>query len=109
MLKGIDKLVADTKSDKNQVRAFVNVIGGDDRDALEEKAKGLAKSVKNTPIVVPVEFSAGPGKYGVNPKAGITVISVSGGKVKTNHVAAPGKLDSKTAGTIVAAISKAVK
>ncbi|HEX3654499.1 MAG TPA: hypothetical protein VHY91_20295 [Pirellulales bacterium] len=84
LVKKLDKAV-EKNSDK-QLRAFVNIIGEDRKDA-ESCAKSLAKdnSVENVPIVVPEESTNGPDDYGINPDAVVTVIVAREGKVVASH------------------------
>jgi len=93
VVKLVQKL--DEALDKNsskQLRAFVNVLGEDKASATKE-AKKLAATTKakEVPFVVPNEVENGPGDYGLNAKAAVTVILAEGGKVKANHAFASAK------------------
>jgi hypothetical protein len=84
LIQELDKAIAEN-SDK-ELRAFVNVLGSD-KEELSTVAKDAAKEtkVKNVPFVVPNEFENGPDNYGLNAKAGVTIILATGGQVKANH------------------------
>jgi len=104
LVKALDKIIG--KNQKSSKRAFVNVVGGDDRSSLSKQAKALGKGVKNIPIVVPVEFEAGPANFGINPKAGVTVMLYKGARVVHNFAIPKGKLDKKNVDKIVKASAK---
>lgn len=89
----LNEEVAEHKDAK--LSAFVNLIGDDNREALEAQAKALAKKAKakHVPLVVPVESANGPEDYSINPKAEVTVILAVRGKVKASLAFEPGKLD----------------
>jgi hypothetical protein len=84
LVKELDEAVA--KNSDKQLRAFVNIVG-EDRSAAETAAKefGSKNSFANVPIVVPQESDNGPDNYGINPKAEVTVIVASQGKVTASH------------------------
>jgi len=105
LTKQLDAKVKENSSKK--LAAFVNLLG-DDEEALEAKAKELGEKnkVANVPIVVPVEFTDGPGDYGINPKAEVTVILAVNGKVVANHALEAGKLNDKTIKAILADVPK---
>ncbi|MEO8497662.1 MAG: hypothetical protein ABI614_21560, partial [Planctomycetota bacterium] len=86
----LDQAISENSS--KQLRAFVNVIG-EDKSAAAKDAKKLAASskAKSVPFVVPNEFENGPGDYGLNAKAAVTVILAEGGKVKASHAFASAK------------------
>ena len=87
VVKLVQKLdAALTENTGKQLRAFVNVIG-EDRSSATKEAKKLATATKakGVPFVVPVEVENGPGNYGLNEKAEVTIILASGLKVKANH------------------------
>ncbi len=90
LVQKLDSALSDNSS--KQLRAFVNVIGEDKAVATKE-AKKLASSskAKEVPFVVPNEVENGPGDYGLNAKAAVTVILAEGGKVKANHAFASAK------------------
>jgi len=93
VVKLVQKLdVALGENSSKQLRAFVNVIGEDKASATKE-AKKLASSTKakEVPFVVPNEVENGPGDYGLNEKAAVTVILAQGGKVKASHAFASAK------------------
>lgn len=92
LVKQLDVAVA--KHEKNQLRAFVNLLGKD-KESLQTTAKelGTKTKVKAIPFVVPNEFKNGPEDYGLNPKADLTVIIAKDGKVVANHAFAKDKLD----------------
>ena len=102
LVKTLDKVVGKSNSRK----CFINVVGSDSRSKLQKQAKVLGKGLKNIPVVVPVEFEAGPANFGVNPKAGITVMLYKGARVRQNIVIAKGKLDKKASEKIVKASAK---
>jgi hypothetical protein len=92
LVKQLDLAVA--KHSENELRAFVNVLGGDKKDLLEvAKELGSKTKAKAIPFVVPNEFKNGPEDYGLNPKAELTVIIAKGGKVVANHAFSKGELD----------------
>ena len=103
LVKQLDRLVGDNSD--QQFKAFVNLLG-DDREELEEAATSFAtkSGMKNVPIVVPVEFENGPRNYGVNPKAGITVLIYKRAAVQVNH--AYDKLDEEAIKAILADVPK---
>ena len=109
LVKELDSAVA--KHEKQELRAFVNLLGKDKND-LKEAAKkfGETTKAKTIPFVVPNEFKNGPEDYGLNPKAELTVIIAKGGKVVANHAYAEGKLDKKAVANILKDVKeKAVK
>jgi hypothetical protein len=108
LAKQLDEQVS--RNSEKKLAAFVNLLG-DDREALEGDAKKLAEKnkVANVPVVVPVEFENGPGDYGINPKAEVTVILAVGGKVVANHAFEAGKLDEKGVKAILADVPKILK
>ncbi len=84
LVSGLDKLIAD-KSD-NDLRAFVNVLGETKESATSEAEKVVkAAKAKNVPFVIPNEVENGPGNYGLNAKAEVTVIIANKGQVVANH------------------------
>jgi len=106
----VEKLdAAVEKNADSKLRAFVNLIG-ESQDELEAEAKKLGKEHKadHVPIVVPVEFSNGPGDYGINPEAEVTVIMAEGGKVKANHAFAAGDLNKDGIKSILDDITKLI-
>lgn len=77
------------KNSEKQLRAFVNYLGEDKAAAKADGEKLAATSkAKNVPFVLPNEFENGPGDYGINAKAEVTIIMATGGKVKASHAAA---------------------
>ncbi len=108
LAKSLDEAIA--KNSDGQLQGFVNLLG-DDRDALESQATQLGQENKlaQLPVVVPVEFENGPGNYGINPKADVTVIMAVGGKVKTNLAFSKDQLDSKAIGQVLEAIPGLLK
>ena len=90
LVKKLDKALGENSS--KQLRAFVNVLG-EDKSSASKGAKKLASAskAKGVPFVVPNEFENGPGDYGLNAKAAVTVILAEGGKVKANHAFAAAK------------------
>ena len=80
LVKKLDEAIA--KNSDKQLCAFVNVLG-ESVDAANASAKKLAALTTGTkvPVVVPNEFANGPDNYGINPKAELTVIVASKGKV----------------------------
>lgn len=100
LIKKLDEAVA-ANGDKN-LKAFVNVMGSD-REAAEATANKLGSA--NVPSVVPVEFENGPANYGINPKAGVTVILASESKVVANY-AVDGALSASDVEAIVAQLPK---
>ncbi|MBL8828814.1 MAG: hypothetical protein JNM18_17680 [Planctomycetaceae bacterium] len=84
LVKKLDETVG--KNEEKQLKAFVNIMA-DSKDAADASAKAFAAKAgsKNVPIVVPNEFANGPDNYGLNPKADLTVLIVSGGTVVGNH------------------------
>ncbi|HUY33389.1 MAG TPA: hypothetical protein VMV69_11630 [Pirellulales bacterium] len=105
LAKQLDEQVS--KNSKKKLAAFVSLLG-DDEEALETKAKELGEKndVANVPFVVPVEFTDGPGDYGIDPKAEVTVILAVGGKVVANHALEAGKLNDKAVKAILADVPK---
>ena len=85
---GLDELVAKNgEGEKGKLRGFVNFIS-EDREEAVETAQEFAKNnkLKMLPAVVPNEFENGPGDYGLNAKANVTVIiAEKGGKVVASH------------------------
>lgn len=83
LIQELDKAVAENS--EKELRAFVSVLGTD-KEALSTTAKEVAKETKakNVPFVVPNEFENGPDNYGLNSKAGVTIILANGGKVEGN-------------------------
>jgi len=108
LAKQLDEQVA--KNSSKKLAAFVNLLG-EDEEALETKAKELGEKneIANVPFVVPVEFTDGPGDYGINPKAEVTVILAVGGKVVANHAFEAGKLNDKAVKAILADVPKILK
>ena len=100
LVKELDSAVA--KHEKQQLRAFVNLLGKDKND-LKKAAKSFGETVKakSIPFVVPNEFKNGPENYGINPQADLTVIIAKGGKVVANHAYAEGKLDKQAVAGIL--------
>lgn len=84
LVQKLDAAISDNSS--KQLRAFVNVMG-EDKSSASKAAKQLASAskAKEVPFVVPNEVENGPGNYGLNAKAAVTVILASGGQVKANH------------------------
>ncbi len=107
LVKQLDSAVAQN-SDK-QLKAFVNLVG-ENRDAAEAAAKTFGEKNKfaNVPIVVPEESENGPDNYGINPKAEVTVIVASGGKVTSSHAFAATP-DSAQVQEILSDINKALQ
>ena len=105
LVKQIDKKMAE-HSDK-KLSSFVMLLG-EDREALEEKAKKLASENKleHVPTSVPVEFEDGPKNFGINPKAEVTVTMYSGLKVKASHAFGPGEFNDKAVQTVMADLPK---
>ena len=103
---GLDELVKKNGEGKRgELRGFVNFIG-EDREEAVETAKDFAKAnkLKMLPAVVPNEFENGPGDYGLNAKANVTVIiAEKGGKVVASH--AFDKFESEAAKAVVKDIS----
>ena len=90
LVQKLDKSLNEN-STKN-LRAFVNVMGDDKASAKKEAKKLAANSkAKEVPFVVPNEVENGPGDYGLNQKAAVTVILAAGGEVKANHAFASAK------------------
>ena len=108
LAKQLDAQVA--KNSSKKLAAFVNLLG-EDEEALETEAKELGEKneLANVPFVVPVEFSDGPGDYGINPDAEVTVILAVGGKVVANHALEAGKLNDKAVKAILADVAKILK
>ena len=109
LVKKLDKAVA--KHSKAELKAFVNLIG-ENRDSLEADAKEFAKKneIKETPVVVPVEFENGPADYGINPEAAVTILIAKKGKVASNHAFAEAKeLDEKALEALMADVEKVIK
>lgn len=106
LAKQLDEIVA--KNTDKSLKAFVNLMGTD-KGALEKSAAELADANKLTsvPVVVPNEFENGPEDYGINPKAGVTVLVVSGQKVIANH--AFSKLEGDGVKKVLADVSKALQ
>jgi hypothetical protein len=106
LVKELDEAVSKNKDKK--LAAFVNIVG-EDKDAAEKDAKTLASasSPTNVPIVVPEEAQNGPDNYGINPKAGLTVIVAFEGKVESSRAYA--NLDSADVKAILADVSKSVQ
>lgn len=98
------------KNADKKLKAFVNVLA-ESRETAEANAKAFASKVKtpNVPVVVPVEFDNGPGDYGINPKADVTVIIASAGKVVASHGYAAGALDKDSVAALVSEVTKAVQ
>jgi hypothetical protein len=105
LVKQIDEQIA--KNSGKKLSSFVNLLG-EDREALEGKAKELAAESKpaNVAIVVPVEFEDGPKDFGINPKAEVTVMLYNKLKVVSNHAFGPGEFDAKDVEAIVADVPK---
>ena len=105
LAKKLDAAVAENADRK--LAAFVNLLG-EDREELESAATklGNANKLAKVPVVVPVEFDNGPGDYGINPKADVTIILASGSKVKANHAFAKGELNEKAIAGILNDIPK---
>lgn len=109
LIKKLDDAVA--KDSKKQLKAFVNLLG-ENREELETAAKEFAKKteVKDTPVVVPVEFENGPADYGINPEAAVTILIAKKGKVAANHAFAEAKdLDEKALEAVLADVATAAK
>lgn len=108
LAKSLDAAVA--KNSDAQLKAFVNLLG-DDRDSLESQATAIGQENKlgNVPVVVPVEFENGPGNYGINPKADVTVILAVGGMVKANMAFSKDQLDKKAVNQIIEAVPSLLK
>jgi hypothetical protein len=107
LVKELDSAVA-SHSDK-QLKAFVNIVG-ENREAAEAAAKQFGEKNKfaNVPIVVPEESENGPDNYGINPKAEVTIIVATGGKVTASH-GFSGIPDSAQIQEILGDVSKAVQ
>lgn len=106
LVKQLDELVA--KNADKKFATFVNLLG-DDQEALDATAKKFAADNKltNVPVVVPNEFENGPGDYGINPKAGITVLIYKRLKVEANH--SYDKLDAAAVKSILADVPQVLK
>lgn len=80
LVRALDKAVANNEESKLAV--FVNILGGD-KDEASDACKKLAtvSEAKNVPFVVPDEFENGPGNYGINAKADVTVVIATDSKV----------------------------
>jgi hypothetical protein len=90
LVQKLDEALGQNSS--KQLRAFVNVLGEDKSSAAKDAKKlAAASKAKAVPFVVPNEFENGPGDYGLNTKAAVTVILAEGGKVKANHAFASAK------------------
>ncbi|MEX0820462.1 MAG: hypothetical protein WD070_12750 [Pirellulaceae bacterium] len=84
LVQKLDAAIGENSS--KQLRAFVNVMGEDKSSASKEAQKlASASKAKDVPFVVPNEVENGPGNYGLNSKAAVTIILAEGGKVKANH------------------------
>lgn len=105
----LNEQVAKHKSAR--LSAFVNLIGDENREALEAQAKELAKKAKaeNVPLVVPVESANGPEHYSLNPQAEVTVILAVAGKVKTSLAFESGKLDEAAVDSIAEQVNTLVQ
>lgn len=89
LVQKLDKAIADNSG--KQLRAFVNFLGEDKASAKQDAEKlAMTSKAKHVPFVLPNEFENGPGNYGLNSKADVTVILAQGGKVKANHAFAKG-------------------
>lgn len=104
---GLDELVNENgEGARGKLRGFVNFIG-EDREEAAEAAKSFAdkNKLKMLPAVVPNEFENGPGDYGLNSKANVTVIlAEKGGNVVASH--AFESLDEASAKKVVDEVSK---
>ena len=90
LVQKLDAALAENSSKK--LRAFVNVIGEDKASATKEAKKlASATKAKEVPFVVPNEVENGPGDYGLNSKAAVTVILAKRGEVKASHAFASAK------------------
>ena len=87
LVKKLDEQVK--ANEDSQLRAFVNLIG-ENKEELMDEAKKLAATSKaaTVPFVVPNETENGPEDYGINPKAEITIIIANESKVVANYAAA---------------------
>ena len=108
LTKQLDEEVAE-HSDK-KLAAFVSLMG-EDRDALEARAKaiGSENEIAAVPVVVPVEFENGPADYGINPDAQVTVIIASKSKVVANHAIGEDGLTEEAIAAILADVEKLVE
>lgn len=107
LTKELDAAVA--KNADKQLKAFVNVMAAD-REAAEAAAKKFAAEAKpdQVPVVVPVEFDNGPGDYGINPEATVTVIVASGSKVTANFAFGKGELNDAGVKKVLESVGKIV-
>lgn len=108
LTKQLDEEVAE-HSDK-KLAAFVNLMG-EDRDALEARAKaiGSENEIADVAVVVPVEFENGPADYGINPEAQVTVIIAHKSKVVANHAIGEDGLTEEAIAAILADVEKLVE
>ncbi len=90
LVQKLDEAVA--ANEENKLRVFVNVLA-EDKDDASDMAKKFAASTKAKaiPFVVPNENANGPDDYGINPKADITIVMATEGKVKANYAVAKAK------------------
>jgi hypothetical protein len=106
VVKLVQKLdAAIGQNSSKQLRAFVNILG-DDKASATKSAKKLAAASKATtvPFVVPNEVENGPGNYGLNSKAAVTVILAESGRVKASHAFA--SASDVDADSVIADLSK---
>ena len=105
LVKQLDQLIADKKDQK--LAAFVCFLAPE-QVVAEEAARlfGEQHSIKNVPLVVPVEHKDGPTGFSISADADVTVMCYEASKVTANHAFATGKLDAKG---IAAVLADAVK
>jgi hypothetical protein len=108
LVKQLDEAVS--KNQDKQLKAFVNVMG-ESPDAAKSAAKEFASKNKftNVPVVVPVEYSNGPDNYGINPKADVTILVASNGKVTANHTFEKGLSCEACVESVIKDVNKLVK
>jgi hypothetical protein len=102
LVKKLDKIVADNKS--NKMGSFV-VFCSDD-DALEKKLKELIKKEDIKNVVLSIDNPAGPGPYKIAKEADITVVLYTKSKVVANHTYKKGGLNDKEIEKILADVPK---
>lgn len=105
LMKELDAVVA--KNEDKKAASFVTLLG-DNADKAKQAAKALVAKAKteNIAVVVPLEHANGPEHLKLNPKADVTVLIYSKGKIEANHALAAGKLNAEAIKKIVADTSK---
>ncbi len=108
----LQKLIAalEVETEKNakaELNSFVVYCSDDEK--LQAKLKDFAEKAKLKRVVLSIESSEGPEKYGISRDADVTVLLYKERVVIANHTFGKGKMTENDVAKVVADIAKIVK